>query len=135
GERAGRQNVITIDIGGTSCDVALITGGRPLVSTDGKLDKYPLRQKMIDVTSIGAGGGSLAWIDEAGALRVGPQSAGANPGPACYGLGGTEPTITDASVVLGYLNPHTFGCGELTLHPELAEAALARIAGRVGLTV
>lgn len=135
GERAGRQNVITIDIGGTSCDVALINGGRPLVSTDGKLDKYPLRQKMIDVTSIGAGGGSLAWIDEAGALRVGPQSAGANPGPACYGLGGIEPTITDASVVLGYLNPRTFGCGELALHPELAKEALARIATRVGLTV
>lgn len=135
GERAGRQNVITIDIGGTSCDVALITGGRPLVSTDGKLDKYPLRQKMIDVTSIGAGGGSLAWIDEAGALRVGPQSAGANPGPASYGLGGTEPTITDASVVLGYLNPRTFGCGELALHPELAEEALSKVARRVGLTV
>lgn len=135
GERAGWQDVITIDIGGTSCDVALITGGRPLVSTDGKLDKYPLRQKTIDVTSIGAGGGSLAWIDDAGALRVGPQSAGANPGPACYGLGGADPTITDASVALGYLNPSTFGCGELALYPELADEALSRVAKRVGLTV
>lgn len=135
GRGAGADNLITVDIGGTSCDIALITGGKPLIAAEGKLDRYPLRQQMIDVSCIGAGGGSIAWIDEGGGLRVGPQSAGAFPGPACYGRGGKEPTITDASVVLGYLNPGEFGCGELTLSRELAVEALSRVAERVNLDV
>lgn len=135
GRGAGVDNLITVDIGGTSCDIALITSGKPLIAMEGKLDRYPLRQQMIDVSCIGAGGGSIAWIDEGGGLRVGPQSAGAFPGPACYNRGGTEPTITDASIVLGYLNPAEFGCGALTLSPSLANEALGRVAGRVGLEV
>jgi N-methylhydantoinase A/oxoprolinase/acetone carboxylase beta subunit len=135
GRQAGFTNLITVDIGGTSCDICLVTEGKPLVSSEGKLDRYPLRQQMIDVTCIGAGGGSIAWIDEGRALRVGPQSAGATPGPACYGRGGTAPTITDASLALGYLNPREFGCGELALVPELAQEALQRLATQVGLGV
>ena len=135
GRGAGVDNLITVDIGGTSCDICLITGGKPLIAQEGKLDRYPLRQQMIDVSCIGAGGGSIAWIDDGGALRVGPQSAGAFPGPACYGRGGAEPTITDASIVLGYLNPAEFGCGELDLSPELAAEALGRVSERVGLDV
>lgn len=135
GRGAGADNLITVDIGGTSCDIALITNGKPLIAAEGKLDRYPLRQQMIDVSCIGAGGGSIAWIDEGGGLRVGPQSAGAFPGPACYGRGGKEPTITDASVVLGYLNTGEFGCGELTLSRELAVEALTHVAERINLDV
>ncbi len=139
GSHSGRDadvlDLITIDIGGTSCDIALITSGKPLIASEGRLDRYPLRQQMIDVSCIGAGGGSIAWIDDGGALRVGPHSAGAFPGPACYGRGGIEPTITDASIVLGYLNPKDFGCGQLTLSPDLARGALAQVGSRVGLEV
>ena len=90
-----------MDIGGTSCDIALITGGAPLIRGEGVIDGYTVRVPMVDVTAIGSGGGSIAWIDGAGSLKVGPHSAGADPGPACYGRGGTLPTVTDASVVLG----------------------------------
>jgi N-methylhydantoinase A len=135
GQSAGFSNLITVDIGGTSCDIAIITEGKPLIAAEGKLDRYPLRQQMIDVSCIGAGGGSIAWIDGGGALKVGPQSAGAFPGPACYGRGGSEPTITDASVVLGYLDPENFGCGELTLNPELSHAAITKVASRLDMDV
>ena len=136
GERAGAPDVITIDIGGTSSDVALVRRGQALIATDGKIGKYPLRQPMIDVNTIGAGGGSVAWIDAGGGLRVGPRSAGASPGPACYSWGGTEPTVTDASVALGYLNPDYFAGGEVRLDPALARAAIARaVAGPLGLSL
>jgi N-methylhydantoinase A len=135
GEQAGFKNVITVDIGGTSCDVSLVEDGRPNISREGKISTYPLRVPMVNVNTIGAGGGSIAWLDTAGGLRVGPQSAGADPGPACYGLGGENPTVTDASLVLGYLNPDYFAAGELTLDVELAHKAIEKIAQPLGLDV
>ena len=108
GRAAGFSDVITVDIGGTSCDIALITGGAPLIRGEGVIDGYTVRVPMVDVSAIGAGGGSIAWLDGAGSLRVGPHSAGSEPGPACYGRGGTLPTMTDASVVLGYIDPMRF---------------------------
>jgi N-methylhydantoinase A len=133
-ERSGIGQVITLDMGGTSCDVALVQDGRPLFSSEGRIDLYPLRLPMIDVSTLGAGGGSLAWLDAGGGLHVGPQSAGAEPGPACYGRGGTEPTVTDASLVLGYLNPDGFAGGEMTLQADAAVRALERIAKPLGMT-
>ena len=111
GEVANGRNLITVDIGGTSCDIALIEDGTPALRSEGLIDGYPVRTSMVDVNSIGAGGGSIAWLDAAKGLRVGPHSAGSEPGPACYGLGGREPTVTDASVVLGYLDPKHFASG------------------------
>jgi N-methylhydantoinase A len=107
-ERSGYTHAITLDMGGTSCDVALVQDGRPLFSSAGRIGPYPLRLPRIDVSTIGAGGGSLARLDAGGGLHVGPQSAGAEPGPACYSRGGTEATVTDASLMLGYLNPRGF---------------------------
>ncbi|RMF92505.1 MAG: hydantoinase/oxoprolinase family protein [Nitrospinota bacterium] len=127
-ESAGFPHVITMDMGGTSCDVALIAEGKPLLSLEGKIESYPVRLPMIDVHTIGSGGGSIAWVDAGGGLRVGPQSAGAVPGPACYGQGGTDPTVTDASLVLGYLNPDAFAGGAFTLNRQAAEAAIAKLA-------
>jgi N-methylhydantoinase A len=124
GQTTGEKNLMTMDMGGTSCDAALIQEGKPLLTMEGKVDKYPLRLPMLDVNTIGAGGGGIAWIDMAGGLRVGPISAGANPGPACYGLGGDQPTVTDASLVLGYLNPRYFAGGEFDLQPQLAEQSM-----------
>ena len=134
GQQAGHDQLITMDMGGTSCDIALVRHGRPLVSTEGQLGKYPLQVPMVDVVTIGAGGGSAAWLDGAGLLQVGPRSAGAEPGPACYGRGGTEPTVTDASLLLGYLNPDSFGDGSLRLDTALAEEALLRIAQPMGMS-
>ncbi len=111
GASAGFPDCISLDMGGTSTDVALIRGGRAIVSNDGSFADYPLNIPMIDVQTIGAGGSSIATVDEGGALKVGPQSAGADPGPACYGRGGEEPTVTDSAFVLGYLNPDTFAGG------------------------
>jgi N-methylhydantoinase A/oxoprolinase/acetone carboxylase beta subunit len=131
----GIDNLITVDIGGTSCDIALITGGDPLIRADGVIDRYPVRVGMVDVNAIGSGGGSIAWLDAAGVLRVGPRSAGSEPGPACYGRGADEATVTDASVVLGYLNPEYFAGGALRLDPALAhEAVRTRIAAPMGIT-
>jgi N-methylhydantoinase A len=134
-EVAGMRDLITVDVGGTSCDIALIEDGTPALRSEGLIDGYPVRVGMVDVNSIGSGGGSIAWLDVAGGLRVGPQSAGSEPGPACYGRGGTEATVTDASIVLGYLDPDYFAGGKLKLKPELARDAVARIAGRLNLTV
>jgi len=107
GDHAGFPNLITLDMGGTSCDVCLIENGNVAVTTEGKIAGYPLKVPMVDIHTIGAGGGSIAWIDKGGALRVGPQSAGADPGPVCYGKGGLEPTVTDAHLVLGRLDPES----------------------------
>ena len=134
-EIAGMRDLITVDVGGTSCDIALIEDGTPALRSEGSIDGYPVRVGMVDVNSIGSGGGSIAWLDVAGGLRVGPQSAGSEPGPACYGRGGTEATVTDASIVLGYLDPDYFAGGKLKLKPELARDAVARIAGRLNLSV
>lgn len=130
--RSNQQDVISLDMGGTSCDIALIRSGMPIVTNQTRIARFPLRMQMVDVNTIGAGGGSIAWVDDAGGLRVGPQSAGSEPGPACYRRGGVEATVTDASLVLGYLNPRTFA-GGIALDLSAAEAAIARIADRVGL--
>jgi N-methylhydantoinase A len=119
-ETAGFRNVVTVDVGGTSSDIALIEDGHPALKTEGTIEGYPVRVSMVDVNTIGAGGGSLAWIDGAGGLRVGPASAGSEPGPACYGRGGTQATVTDASVVLGYLDPASFAGGSMLLHADKA---------------
>lgn len=136
GASVGVDNLITVDIGGTSSDIALIMGRNPLIRANGYVDTYNIRVPMIDVNAVGAGGGSIAWIDGAGGLRVGPQSAGADPGPACYGRGGEQATVTDASVVLGLLNPAYFAGGTLTLHPALGFAAIERnVARPLGISV
>jgi N-methylhydantoinase A len=136
GRAAGIDDLLTIDIGGTSSDIALISGGKALVRQEGLVDGYPVRVPMVDVNSIGAGGGSIAWIDTGGGLRVGPHSAGSEPGPACYGRGGIEATVTDASVVLGYIDPAFFAGGSLRLRPDLARKAIEeRIARPLGMDV
>ena len=134
GLNAGFQDLITIDIGGTSCDIALVSDGRPLIRAEGLIDGFTVRVPMVDVTAIGSGGGSLAWIDTAGSLRVGPESAGSEPGPACYGRGGTRATVTDASVVLGYIDPAAFAGGSLRLDAALAREAVQReVAAPLGM--
>ena len=133
---AGFQDALTIDIGGTSCDVALVRGGRPIITTEGRIETFPLRLPMVDVHTIGAGGGSIAAVDAAGALKVGPRSAGSQPGPAAYGRGGTRATVTDASLVLGYLNPAYFADGTMPLRADLARRAVEeQVAGPLGLGV
>lgn len=136
GDLIGYKDLITVDMGGTSYDVCLIKSGQPTITTDSWVSRYRVAVPMIDIHSIGAGGGSIAWIDRGGALRVGPQSAGASPGPACYGFGGREPTVTDADLVLGYLNPDYFAGGEIKLDQERAAEALRdRISRPLGMTV
>jgi N-methylhydantoinase A len=134
GEQSHLRDLITLDIGGTSCDVALVREGKPLLSREGRIARYPLRVPMVDVSTVGAGGGSLAWVDRSGGLHVGPQSAGADPGPACYGRGGTVPTVTDASVVLGYLNAYYFAGGDLTLQVDKAYQVVRDMAVRLHMT-
>ncbi|HEV8717096.1 MAG TPA: hydantoinase/oxoprolinase family protein [Candidatus Binatia bacterium] len=134
-EQSGTSDFISLDMGGTSNDVSVVQGGRPLVTSEGRIGPFPVRTPMVDCNTIGAGGGSIAWLDAAGGLRVGPVSAGADPGPACYVRGGDQPTVTDASVLLGYLNPENFAGGSLRLDVNAAEAAVARLAGRLGLSV
>jgi N-methylhydantoinase A len=131
----GIGNVITLDMGGTSADVTIITGGVPSFTTRGKLSHYPVLLPMLDLVTIGAGGGSIAWLDAGGALHVGPRSAGAQPGPACYGAGGTDATVTDANLVAGRLNAEYFLAGKRQLHPDLAAQALGRIADGIGVSV
>ncbi|MGE8944014.1 hydantoinase/oxoprolinase family protein [Leptospira interrogans] len=134
-EEEGLGELITIDIGGTSADIALVEGLRPALSDIARIDGYPVRVSMIDVNAVAAGGGSIAWVTNNGGLRVGPHSAGSNPGPACYGRGGTEPTITDASLVLGYMEPGAFAGGQLNLSHDKAMSAMSeKVASAVGLT-
>jgi N-methylhydantoinase A len=106
--RQGYEDLLTMDMGGTSCDVSLVEGGDPVVTTDVAVGDYPVSVPMVDVHTVGAGGGSVAWVDAGGALRVGPRSAGADPGPVCYGRGGTRPTTTDAHLLLGRLDAASF---------------------------
>lgn len=136
GRAAGEPDLITIDVGGTSSDIALVEGGEPVIRAEGTIAGFPVRVPMVDINTLGAGGGSIAWIDAAGGLRVGPHSAGAEPGPAAYARGGEEATVTDASIVLGYLDPSTFAGGTLSLDPARAIAAIEnKIARPLGLTV
>ena len=133
---AGVPHIITMDIGGTSTDVSVIRHGVPSITRDAKLENLPVRLPVIDINAIGAGGGSIAWIDDGGALRVGPMSAEAVPGPACYRRGGIRPTTTDANVVLGRLGPHTRLGGEMTLDADAAHRAIDEaIARPLGLDV
>jgi N-methylhydantoinase A len=138
GVMAGVPNIITVDIGGTSADISTIPGGKLKLmnSRDTYVSGHPVLTPMIDLVTIGAGGGSIAFVDEAGGFQVGPRSAGSEPGPACYGRGGEEPTVTDAQVVLGRLDPDMVLGGDLKLHPELAAEAITRkIAEPLGLTL
>ncbi|MBV9827119.1 MAG: hydantoinase/oxoprolinase family protein [Alphaproteobacteria bacterium] len=133
---SGIGDIITLDMGGTSTDISLVLDGRPQVTREAGLEGTPIRIPVIDINAIGAGGGSIAWIDEGGALRVGPRSAEAVPGPACYGRGGTEPTVTDANLVLGRLGADSRLGGELALDPEAAARVITDIiADPLGLDV
>lgn len=133
GRVAGFPNLITFDIGGTTCDVSLIKDGRPLRVRDRLVEGYPVLAPFIDIYSIGAGGGTIAWADQAQMLRVGPHSAGALPGPACYDRGGEQPTVTDAYVLLGLIDPGTFLGGRMPLQRARAETAFARLAAAVDM--
>ena len=149
GETLGRPDILSFDMGGTTAKVGLIQDGRPSVTKDYNvgghagagigglsLSGYPVRTPVVDLVEIGAGGGSIAWVDSGGLLRVGPQSAGADPGPVCYRRGGTEPTVTDANVVLGRLNPGYFLGGEMGLDVDGARRAIEeRCAKPLGLDV
>ncbi|WP_210440315.1 hydantoinase/oxoprolinase family protein [Nocardioides xinjiangensis] len=131
-EVAGFPRVLTCDGGGTSTDVSVVLDGEPTLTTEGTVGAYPSKIPMIDVVTVGAGGGSIAWLSPEGTLKVGPQSAGADPGPLCYAKGGTEPTITDAHVTLGRIPPHLLG-GEIPLDVEAARRGIADLAERLGL--
>jgi N-methylhydantoinase A len=133
GEIYGERNVICTDVGGTSFEVGLIMNGEIPLDHDPVVSQYSLRIPKLAVRSIGAGGGSLAWVDAGGLLRVGPQSAGSRPGPACYGLGGTDATVTDADLVLGYLDPDSFLGGRMALDRDLALQALARLGEKLSM--
>ncbi len=136
GRLTGNEQVISVDMGGTSFDVGVIDGGEPRVAPESQFEGFPVKIPILDVQAIGAGGGSLAWIDEGGALNVGPESAGSDPGPACYGLGGEQPTVTDANVVLGRLNADYFLGGEMELYPEVAAKAIKQhIAAPLGVSL
>jgi N-methylhydantoinase A len=133
-EATGIDRIITFDMGGTSSDVSLVNDGIPSTARGMELDGRPIQAPMIDIHTVGAGGGSIAWIDAGGHLKVGPQSAGADPGPACYGRGNNEPTVTDANVVLGVLNQtHLLG-GRMSIDANLSFAAVERLATRLGMT-
>ncbi|MFX1475664.1 MAG: hydantoinase/oxoprolinase family protein [Promethearchaeota archaeon] len=130
----GEEKLITFDMGGTSTDVALISEGEFRETSEGSIGGLPCRVPMVDVETVGAGGGSIAWIDEGGVLRVGPQSAGAEPGPCCYDLGGREVTVTDANLLLGRLNPDYFLGGKLTLKRQPAREQLLVLSRQLGLS-
>ena len=132
-DERGLRGLVTFDMGGTSSDVSLVRDGEAERTTDAEIDGQPVRTPMVDVTTVGAGGGSIAWVDSGGALRVGPRSAGADPGPACYGNGGTQPTVTDANLALGYIGETTELGGELSLDADAAYDALGRLAHAAGL--
>ena len=132
---AGVRDLITYDMGGTSTDVCLVRDLTPLATSDGMVGAFPVKVPQIDMHTVGAGGGSLAWLDVDGSLQVGPRSAGAAPGPAAYGLGGTEPTVTDANVVLGRIGAARRLGGSIALDAALARGAVADLAARMGGTL
>jgi N-methylhydantoinase A len=133
-QTAGFDQIVTCDGGGTSTDVTVVIDGEPALTTEGSVGAYPSKIPMIDVVTVGAGGGSIAWISPEGTLKVGPQSAGADPGPICYDAGGSEPTITDAHVVLGRIPPHLLG-GEVPLSVDLAREGLQKLADAMGMAL
>lgn len=125
---SGFSDLITFDMGGTSTDVCLITDGKPSITTESKVDGLPVRIPMVDIVTVGAGGGSIGRVEGGRLLRVGPESAGADPGPACYGKGGSAATVTDANLLMGRIRPHTFFGGRMQLREDLAETAVGAIA-------
>jgi N-methylhydantoinase A len=132
----GNEMAVGADMGGTTFDISIIDKHLPKTTTWGGVTNYPIKLPMVDLRTIGAGGGSIAWVDEGGALQVGPQSAGSSPGPACYGWGGTLPTVSDANLVLGRLNPDYFLGGKLPLFPDLARKAVhVHVADKMGLNL
>jgi N-methylhydantoinase A len=145
GDLVGREKLISFDMGGTTAKSSIVIDGKPLVTTEYEISPleqgeiivrgsgHPIKIPVVDLVEVGAGGGSIAWIDSGGALRVGPKSAGANPGPACYGMGGMKPTITDANVILGRINPDYFLGGEMNLDAEASKDAMAGIAVELGV--
>jgi N-methylhydantoinase A len=135
GERLGLKSIITTDMGGTTFDVGIVRSGRPASRDLSVIHQHEVHLPMVDIQSVGAGGGSIAWIDEAGVLKVGPSSAGAVPGPACYGKGGNQPTVTDADVVLGMINTEKFLGGRVPLNRDLAIQAIEPLAKRLNLSV
>lgn len=136
GRAIGSLNLVTFDVGGTSTDVSLVCGGQPLFTSHRHVAGYPVKTPMVDIHVIGAGGGSIAWMDDAGALKVGPHSAGAVPGPVGYGRGGTEPTITDAQIALQRLNPVSLLKGRMAVHAEAARTVIReRVAQPLGLSL
>ena len=134
GALAGDRDVITFDMGGTSADICLVEDGKPRMLTEGKVDIYDIKTPMIDLHTVGAGGGSVAWLAGGRSLKVGPDSAGAHPGPACYGRGGDRPTVTDANLVLGRIMPALAG-GTISLNPARASAAVQELADGLDLDV
>lgn len=130
---AGFDHVVTLDMGGTSTDLALAEGGKILEETSGRVGDWEIAVPMLSINSIGAGGGTIAWLDKGGGLQVGPHSAGADPGPVSYGKGGTQPTVTDANVVLGFLNPTSLGGGKVWLDKEKAYNAVKEMGKQLGL--
>lgn len=141
GRAIGVPNIITLDIGGTTAKCSLIDQGDVKITTEYRIERdqwnagYPIKAPVVDIVEIGAGGGSIAWIDAGGALKVGPKSAGAVPGPACYGRNGTEPTVTDANLIAGRINPAYFLGGEIAVSVDLAKQAMQGIADALGVTV
>lgn len=133
--RSGRGDLITFDMGGTSTDVSLVKDSDPDLAAGTEIDGLPVRTPLLDIVTVGAGGGSIVWIDEGGMLRVGPRSAGAEPGPACYGKGGTLPTVTDAHVVRGTIRPAAFLGGSMSLDADAASRAFAEVAKALGTDV
>ncbi|MEM7745023.1 MAG: hydantoinase/oxoprolinase family protein [Pseudomonadota bacterium] len=133
--RIGVDDVLSFDVGGTSADVAVILGGKPAFGVGEMVGDFPIYVPTVSVTSIGEGGGSIAWVDDFGVLKVGPESAGSSPGPACYGRGGVRPTITDAFAALGLLGAGELGYGAVTLDRSAAETAIATLADVMGLSV
>lgn len=134
GEMSDRGDLVGFDVGGTSTDVCLIRDGKAQITREGRIGMYPLRVPMVDMDTVGSGGGSIAWIDEGGGLHVGPESAGSYPGPACYSRGGDKPTSSDATMVLGYLNPEYFADGTFNLRPDLAERVLTELGDKLGMS-
>ncbi|WP_323010819.1 hydantoinase/oxoprolinase family protein [Paracoccus sp. (in: a-proteobacteria)] len=135
GRMTGIKNLITFDMGGTSSDVALLSGGECRVVNEAVVHGYPLKVPMLDIHTVGAGGGSIAYVDNGGLLKVGPRSAGANPGPACYGLGNDEPTVTDANVVLQTQNPEYLLNGRMKIDRQLSVAAIQKLADKLGMEI
>ena len=130
---AGHHDIITLDMGGTSTDVCLVHDGQPSVTVESRIDGLPIVVPMVEIITVGAGGGSIAFMDPGGMLKVGPGSAGADPGPSCYGRGGDQPTVTDANVHCGLIRPAKFFGGNMELRSDLATTALSRLAGKLGM--